>query len=183
MRENLSNSRKGQKNLNEKLVFAILAALFAAIITALTAYFHIPAGHGYIHVGDAFIFLAACMLPTPYAVAASAIGGGLADILAGAPIWAPATIVIKSLLVFSFTSKSKKIINIRNICAIIVAMVITCAGYCVYDGLVFGQWPVAIAGIPDSIVQVGASGAIFIVLAIAIDASKLKTKLLKNFVK
>lgn len=163
-----------------RLFYAIAAALFAAIITALTAYFHIPAGHGYIHVGDSFIFLAACMLPTPYAVAASAIGGGLADILAGAPIWAPATIVIKSLLVFSFTSKSKKIVNVRNICAIIAAMVITCAGYCVYDGLVFGQWPIAIAGIPDSIIQVAASGVIFFVLALAIDASKLKTKLLNN---
>ena len=167
-------------NVNEKLVYTVLAALFAAIITALTAYLHVPAGHGYIHIGDSFIFIAATMLPTPYAIAAAAIGGGLADIITpDAAIWAPATIVIKSLLVLSFTSKTKKVVNVRNICAIIVAIIITCVGYCVYDGLVFHNWAMAIAGIPDSIVQVGVSGAIFLVVGLAIDAAKLKTKLMR----
>ena len=45
---------------------------------------------GYIHLGDALIYLAAVLLPAPYAMAAGAIGGGLADLLT-APVWAPAT--------------------------------------------------------------------------------------------
>ena len=60
------------------------AAMFAAMITLTTAYlFHIPIGAngGYIHFGDAFIYLAASLLPMPYACAAAAIGGGLADFL------------------------------------------------------------------------------------------------------
>ena len=60
------------------------AGLFAAMITVMTAYIcHIPYGvnGGYIHFGDALIYLAAVFLPRPYALAAAAIGGGAADLL------------------------------------------------------------------------------------------------------
>ena len=68
-----------------------LTGLFAAMITLMTAYIcHIPYGAngGYIHFGDALIYIAAVLLPRPYALAAAAIGGGLADLLT-APMWAP----------------------------------------------------------------------------------------------
>ena len=58
-----------------------LTGLFAAMITLMTAYIcHIPYGAngGYIHFGDALIYIAAVLLPRPYALAAAAIGGGLA---------------------------------------------------------------------------------------------------------
>ena len=63
-------------------------ALFAAAITVMTAYMlHIPIPTGgYIHLGDALIYLAACLLPAPYAAAAAAIGAGMADLLT-APMW------------------------------------------------------------------------------------------------
>lgn len=67
------------------------AGLFAAMITIMTAYIcHIPYGAngGYIHFGDALIYLGAVFLPRPYALAAAAIGGGMADLLT-APMWAP----------------------------------------------------------------------------------------------
>ena len=59
----------------------VTAALFAAAIAVMTAYLlHIPLPTGgYIHLGDALIYLAACLLPVPYAAAAAAIGAGLAD--------------------------------------------------------------------------------------------------------
>ena len=50
----------------------VMCGLLAAIICLTTAYiFHIPLGgnNGYVHIGDAFIFLAAAILPTPYAIA------------------------------------------------------------------------------------------------------------------
>lgn len=66
----------------------LTAALFAAAIAVTTAYIiHIPLPTGgYIHPGDALIYLAACLLPTPWAVAAAAVGAGLADLLT-APQW------------------------------------------------------------------------------------------------
>lgn len=57
-------------------------AVMAALTTLMTAYiFHIPVGvnGGYVHLGDTMIYLAAAFLPLPYACAAGAIGGGLAD--------------------------------------------------------------------------------------------------------
>ena len=56
----------------------------AALITIMTAYIcHIPVGTngGYIHFGDALIYLSATLLPKPYAICAAAIGGGVADLL------------------------------------------------------------------------------------------------------
>ena len=62
-------------------VLLTLTGLFASMITVMTAYiFHVPYGAngGYIHFGDALIYVAAVILPRPYALAAAAIGGGLA---------------------------------------------------------------------------------------------------------
>ena len=71
-----------KKKANKQLIYVVMAALFAAIITVVTAYvLHIPTGNGYIHLGDSFIFLAASLLPLPYAIAAAAVGAGLADAL------------------------------------------------------------------------------------------------------
>ena len=84
-------------------------AVMAALTTLMTAYiFHIPVGvnGGYVHLGDTMIYLAAAFLPLPYACAAGAIGGGLADLLT-APVWAPATIIIK-MLIYSLHSPSQQ---------------------------------------------------------------------------
>lgn len=84
-------------------------AVMAALTTLMTAYiFHIPVGvnGGYVHLGDTMIYLAAAFLPLPYACAAGAIGGGLADLLT-APVWAPATIIIKMLICLPFSSKEQ----------------------------------------------------------------------------
>ena len=72
------------KNKNS-VFYMVLASLFAALIAVFTAFiFRIPikigANSAYIHFGDAFIFLAASILPTPYAVAAAGIGGALGDL-------------------------------------------------------------------------------------------------------
>ena len=60
---------------NDKLHLLVTSALFAASITVVTAYMlHIPLPTGgYIHLGDALIYLAACLLPVPCAAAAAAI--------------------------------------------------------------------------------------------------------------
>ena len=75
-----------------KLKRIVLTGLFSALIFVFTAYIHVPTGAGYTHAGDGLIYLAACILPTPYAVAAGVVGGALADGLSGYPIWIPATV-------------------------------------------------------------------------------------------
>ena len=60
---------------HSKLKYLTVTGLMAAMITIMTAYIcHIPTGinGGYIHFGDAVIYLSAALLPTPYALAISA---------------------------------------------------------------------------------------------------------------
>lgn len=93
-----------------RLRLLTLTGIFAALICLFTAYIcHIPVGPngGYLHFGDTFIYVAASLLPQPYALLAGAIGGGLADLLT-APMWAPATIIIKMLITLPFTSKAQR---------------------------------------------------------------------------
>ncbi|PWJ50617.1 TIGR04002 family protein [Faecalicatena contorta] len=155
-----------------------MTGVFAAMITVMTVYIcHIPYGAngGYIHFGDALIYMAAVFLPRPYALAAAAIGGGLADLLS-APIWAPATIVIKMLITLPFTSKEGKILAPRNIAAPFVAAVISAAGYYLAEGILFGSFLAPAASLAGSAIQSGGSAAIFLLLAVSMDKAHVKRK-------
>ena len=89
MANNTKNKTMTTSFTNSKQIRLLTTtALFAALITIFTAYIgHVPVGTngGYIHFGDSLIYIAAAVLPMPYAFAAGAIGGGLADLLT-API-------------------------------------------------------------------------------------------------
>ena len=113
----------------------VLTAMFAALITIMTAYIcHIPVGlnGGYVHFGDALIYLAASVLPAPLAMLAGAVGGGLADLLT-APVWMIPTVIIKMAIALPFTSKNENVICPRNIVAVFVSGVISAAS-CLVTG-------------------------------------------------
>ena len=167
---------------NEAVKKMVLTAFMAALITLLTAYIcHVPIGinEGYIHFGDAFIYIAAAILPTPYAMAAGAIGAGLADLLT-APVWAPATIIIKLLLVLPFTSKENKVICKRNVMALFMAFVILVSGYFLAEGVMFGFKAALLTSVLGNVIQASGSAAIFILFGTALDRMNFKTRFLKN---
>ena len=164
---------------NKHTLHVVLTAVFAAMITVMTAYIcHIPTGvnEGYIHFGDALIYIAAAVLPVPYAMAAGAIGGGLADLLT-APVWAIATIIIKMLICLPITSKKEKIICPRNVIAVIMSGLISASGYLIAQGIMFGTWAAAVAGLSGSAIQSGGSTIIFILLGLALDKIGLKGRI------
>lgn len=156
-----------------------ITGLFAAMITLMTAYIcHIPYGRngGYIHFGDTLIYLAAALLPRPYALTAAAIGGGLADLLT-APMWAPATIIIKMLIVLPFTSKTPKLLNAHNLVAPLISLMISATGYYLAEGLLFGSFIAPIASLSGSAIQSGGSAVLFLLAASALDRMHFKNKL------
>ena len=116
------------------------------------------------------------MLPTPYALAAAAIGGGLADLLT-APMWIPATVIIKMLIVLPFTSKSAKIITKRNLLATVLAYFISGVGYFLAEYILFETWAVFWVSMGESLIQSAGSAAFFIVLGLALDKSNVKSRL------
>ena len=165
---------------NDTLHCVVVTALFAAMITIMTAYIcHIPVGvnGGYVHFGDALIYLAASILPAPYAIAAAAIGGGLADLLT-APAWAVSTVVIKSLITIPFTAKGGRILVKRNVAAIFVSGILTTLGYYLAESVMFGSWAAFLMSVSGSLIQAGGSAVVYLVLAAALDKAHIKTRFL-----
>ena len=162
---------------SKKIKLVSIAGVFTALVFAVTAYLHIPTTNGYIHVGDSLIYLAACLLPTPYAVAVGAGGAMLADCLTGYAIWAPGSILIKAATAMLFTSKKEKVINTRNLLALIPSAIVCAGGYYLYESLVYGNFIAPLGGILASITQSTASSVLFIAMGLAIDTTKFKSKL------
>lgn len=154
------------KKENIKLI--CITGVFTALIFVTTAYLHIPSHTGYTHVGDGFIYLAACLLPLPYAVFAGAAGALLADCLTGFAIWAPGSVIIKAVTVLLFSRKGK-IISVRNLIALIPAAIICSAGYYLYESLITGNFVAPLAGIPGYITQSVLSSVLYVILGIALD--------------
>ena len=168
------------KNKNS-IFHTVLASLFAALIAVFTAWlFHIPlkigANSAYIHFGDAFIFLAASVLPRPFALAAAGIGGGLGDLLCGAPEWIPFTVIIKVLSALCFTSKAPKTLCKRNYFAPALVMLITVGGYYVAEALIFSNWVAPVASVFGNVVQIVGSAVIYYLIGAGVKIKKSNLK-------
>lgn len=168
--------------MHEKQRYLVLSAMFAAAIALTITYlFHIPTGvSGYIHLGDAFIYLAASFLPAPYACAAAAVGGGLADVMSGAAVWAIPTMIIKPLTALWFTNQGEKMLNRRNVIAMFGAGAVSIGGYYLAECLMYGNWVAPLAGMWGNLIQAIGSGILFSVMALAVDRASLKQKLLRE---
>lgn len=167
-----------RSNSGKQIRLIALTGLFMAVIYVLTAYLHIPTTKGYIHIGDGIIFLAASILPAPYAVAAASIGGALSDALSGYWIWVPATLMIKGLTALFFTSKRAKILCARNYAALLPALILCVAGYGFYSGLViYGSLAMGFADAAANFVQTAASSVLFIAAGAAFDRAGIKKRI------
>ncbi len=165
-----------------KTTLLTTTGLFAALITLCTAYIcHIPSGinGGYVHFGDTFIFLAAVLLPRPYAIIAAVIGGGMADLLT-APAWVPFTILAKALIVLPFTSTNGRLLSMRNKIAPIIALPISVIVYFFAEGILYGSFAASAFSIPGNIIQGVGSGIFFYLLATALEKSNVKNRFLKD---
>ena len=163
----------------DKIHLLTITALFAAAIAVMTAYMlHIPIPTGgYIHLGDALIYLAACLLPVPYAAAAAAVGAGLADLLT-APMWVLPTLVIKAVLVLFFTSKGERLLCRRNLAAVVIAGLFSPTAYALAGCAMAGTMAAFVPQFLGTLVQGIGSGALFIVIAPALDGVKLKERMI-----
>lgn len=152
-------------------------AIFAAVIYVFTAYLHVPSFNGYTHIGDGFLYLAASLLPTGYAAAAGAVGAGLADLLSGYSIWAPATLVIKALTACFFTSRAPSFLCRRNLWALLPAAALCGAGYYLYECAITGNFAAPAAGIPGYLIQSALSSLVYLALGRALDRAGIKGQL------
>ncbi len=156
----------------------VCSAVFAAAIAVVTAYIlHIPLPTGgYVHLGDTLIYLCACLMPTPWAMAAGVVGGGLADLLT-APMWVLPTVVVKALICLPFTGKSARLLCLRNIAAVVLSGLLSPALYGVANMVIADNAAAFVPQFLGTLIQSVASGIFFVVLAAAADRLQLKQRL------
>ena len=162
----------------QKLQRLVFASLFAAAIAVTTAYIlHIPLPTGgYVHLGDTLIYLAACLLPTPWAMAAGVIGAGLADLLT-APMWVLPTVIVKALVCLPFTAQRDKLLCTRNVVALFLAGILSPALYGIANIILSGTPTAFIPQFLGTLGQSVSNGVVFSVLAFAGDRLNLKNRL------
>ena len=173
---------------SDRTLRIVIAAMFAAMVAVMTAFVQIktPTG-GYVHLGDSMIYLAASFLPLPYAVAAAAIGGGIADLLVY-PETIIYTVIIKAINAVFFSAKSDKLLTKRNALMTIPSGLVTVVGYSISKLirvlLAGGTFEAAFANalwkVPENSIQAVASALIFIVIALALDKAEIKKRMLRD---
>ena len=173
--------------MRNKSLFKITnTAIFTTIIllSTMLVKFSTGLGEGYIHFGDCFIYLSACVLPFPYCLFASAVGGALADILGGYAVWAIPTAIIKILITLPFMiscrkNKTQKILNIKVALMTIISGVISIIGYFVAECFLYSIES-ATLGVIGNTIQAVSSGILFVIIAGALDKMNFKSRIFKG---
>ena len=166
-----------------KIKMVVISAMLASLTCVATMIIKIPTPlQGYANLGDCIVLLSAFLLPVSYGFCAAAIGSALADVLSGYAMYAPATFVIKGLMVIvayfiykQFTKKDKKLL-LGKIISGVIAEVVMVAGYFVFEGFMYG-FGASLVNIPANAVQ-GLVGLIMGVLLINVfEKNKIFTKI------
>lgn len=155
--------------------------MFAAMIFGLTM-LHVPIGAGgYIHVGDAVIYVTAMLMGGPWAFISAAIGAACADMVSGFAVYAAPSAIIKILIAVPFvliSKKQSKLLSVRSAIFTIISGIITVLGYFAADLILYREG--AIADLPANIIQAVGSAVVFIVLAFALDRAGIKQRFEKE---
>lgn len=148
---------------NEKTYKIVMTGLMMACITVFTMVLPIPipGTGGYIHLGDAVIFLSVLVLGWKYGAVAAAVGSGLADLFLGAAVWMPWTICIKGLMAivmglfieFAARKFSGQKQMVTQAMGMVVAGIIMAAGYYLAEGVIYGNFIAPILTLPWNIGQ------------------------------
>lgn len=165
---------------NDLTILGLLVALIA--VSTMVIQIPVPATEGYIHLGDSMIFLAAILFGYRYGMIAGGVGSALADILTGYAHWAIPTLIIKGLMGYIVgkiaDNENKKIMNTRNIVALVIGTLWMVVGYYFGGAFLQGSLKVPLASIPSNLIQ-GFGGAIIFV---PIGAALKKTDITNKYV-
>ncbi len=144
---------------HKKTQILVLTALLTAFTTVATMLIRIPTPtKGYLNLGDTFVNISAWLLGAGWGTAAAGIGSALADILSGYMVYAPITLIVKSLMALAsysiYKALSEKINTFpARITAAVVAEIIMVAGYAVFEGFMYQSVVTALSGVPSNLVQ------------------------------
>lgn len=173
---------------NKHTTKIVLAAMMMCVIMVAIMFIRIPIPftQGYVHPGDAMIFLAVLVLGWKYGAAAAAFGAMLGDVMGGFAAWAPWTFCIKGIMAIIMgliielairKERSRVFVMVIIIIGMVAAGSFMTAGYYAAEGIMYGNWVVAALGIPWNIGQF----AVGMVLALILAEALCKTPARKHF--
>lgn len=174
-----------KKRANSSTKTLVLTAMFTAMITVTTMFIKVSTPLGYIHAGDALVYLGAAVLPFPYGFVAASLGGALADLLSGYAHFCLPTAIIKSMMVLALVlvrlalkhrGGDDKIIKLPVLLALIPGALATVFGYFAANILLYDVGAAAAELVTDSIQAVAGAG-IFVILAAPMDKTGLSGRI------
>lgn len=188
---NLDN--KPQKNMNmtdNKIYKVSMTGVMMALVMVATMMIriHVPFTQGYVHLGDAMIFLAVLVLGRNYGTVAAGLGSMLSDVLSGYAYYAPWTFVVKSLMAFvvglaleHMEKKGQiaegKSVTVPELIAMFFGGLEMTVGYYIAASLMQGNWVTPLYSVPGNIGQF----IVGMILAIALAKVLYKTPAKKFF--
>ena len=92
-------------------------------------------------------------------------------------MWVLPTLVIKAVLVLFFTSKSERVLCPRNCAAVVMAGLFSPAAYALAGCAMAGTMTAFLPQFLGTLVQGIGSGALFLVIAPALDGVKLRERM------
>lgn len=168
-------------NLNKKYQNLTLNAISITLVLLATAFINIRlpliGNGGLIHLGNVPLFAFALLFGRKTGFIAGAIGMSLFDLLSGWTLWAPFTFLIvgsMGYVVGFIGEKEWKQPIVRDITAMLLALLIKIVGYYITEVILYGNLYAPLGSIVGNIIQV--STAIVIVIPLMIPLRKFIKK-------
>lgn len=141
-----------ERNLDRKTKRLALAGQLCGATLLLTLLsIPLPSGYGYVNLGDAGVFLCACLLPGGLGALAAGLGAALADLILGWAIYAPVTLLIKGaaalLAGLAFRRAKRAALPLALLACLVVPV-----GYFLYESLLLSA-PAAAVNVPLNLLQ------------------------------
>lgn len=160
-----------------KLESWILAGLMAAMTTVGTMLIQIPTPmKGYIHIGDAVVYLCGILLGPVLGGLAAGIGSMFADLFLGYGVYAPATLLIKAfdaalvaLVYNALVGEGSGVARKLMVYMLAVSMggTVMVLGYLGYESILYG-FAGAVPNIPLNITQAVGGGLLAYPMVVAL---------------
>ena len=172
-----------KNNSTSMIKIIVFTGLFMALTTVMTAFIHVPAGNGYIHLGDSMIYLSSVLLPFPCGILVGGIGGSLSDLISGYAVYAIPTLIVKSFNASCFyllRTRKYKFVSNRSVIALVLSSVVTVVGYLIVALVLYKDTSFKaqlIATVPGNLIQAVGSAVLFIFIGSALDKIDIKSKI------
>lgn len=164
-------------NRSEKTWNLVLAAMMVCLVMVATFFIRIPSPftHGYLHLGDAMVFMSVLVLGRNRGSLAAGLGSALADVLGGYAAYAPWTLIIKGVMAFIMGLCIEK--SLGKTVGMVLGGLAMVAGYAVVDGIFAGNLMTGLLGAPFNVMQF----AVGMVLTFVLSKALYKTPAKKYF--